>query len=180
MNKHFLALRIPDVYNPKILVINDESIYSDALPIDCGTITIYVPGFNNPLFIEVDPEFNMKFSACSLGIQRFKCNDFQADLPDGVYSIQYTVSPSDKVYVEYYHLRTTLVTNKLNKARGKVLLEPCSPGDEIIEALAELRLIEDFIKAAKVQVEDHHEAEEGMALLIYADKRLNKFLDKDC
>lgn len=180
MSKHILALNIPDTYNPKILVIWDESEYTPDIPVQCGYLTIYVPGFNRPSYIEVSPGFNSRLSACSLGVQTTDCGELQADLPDGIYVVNYAVAPTDKVFVEYNFLRVTGIMNILNVAKGELLLQPCTPTSDVEEQLKELRLIEDFIEAAKIRVEDQHKPQEGIDLLTYAKKRLDKITSKKC
>lgn len=180
MTKHFLALNIIDTYNPKVLTILDESEYSSELPIDCARLKIFPPGFNTPVFIDETPGFNIRLSACALNLQRSKCGELQADLPDGIYIINYSVSPLDKVFIEYNYLRITGIMNALRIAQGNVLLQPCTPMDDMMEQLEELQLIEDFINAAKISVEDHHKPKIGIDLLTYAKNRLDKLLNKTC
>ena len=59
--------------------------------------------------------------------------------------------------------------------RYKYIKNPQAPGADIKEKLEELRLIKGFIDAAKAKVEYCHEPQAGMELLIYAQKRLNKY-----
>lgn len=180
MSKHFLALSIPTTYNPKILTIADESEYSTELNVDCATLEIFVPGFNAPAVITQTPGFNSRISACAMGLQTTQCGELQADLPDGIYIIRYSVSPNDKVFVEYNHLRLTGILNSYYVALGDVQLEPCSPSADVEKQLKELSVIESYIQAARIKVEDQHKAKEGMDLLIYAKERLDRFLKNPC
>ena len=180
MSKHFLSLAIPDTYNPKILTINDESEYAVDLAVDGAKLEIYSPGFNRPIQIDVEQGFQSNISACALNIQRSQCGQAQADLPDGVYSIRYSVSPNAEVFVEYDYLRVTAVTNLLNVALGKLQLQPIALDQTTTDKIKELRLIRTFIDAAKIRVEDQHKTTEGVELLAYAKKRLDVFLNKSC
>lgn len=180
MSKHNLALHIPEVYNPKIIQIIDQSEYSQSLEVTCTYLEVYTPGFKKPTYLEVEPGFNSRLSACALGLQRSHCGELQADLPDGIYVIKYSVAPNEKVYVEYYHLRVTGIMNRLYVAKGELMLQPCSPTQDVEEQLKELRFIEDLIDAAKIRVEDQFKAEEGIALLTYAKIRLEKYTNKKC
>jgi hypothetical protein len=51
----------------------------------------------------------------------------------------------------------------------------CEPPADVKADLDELRLIKSFIDAAKVKVEVCNSPDEGMDLLNYAQKRLDKF-----
>jgi hypothetical protein len=174
---HQLFLDIPHTNNPKVFRVFDASIYSQLLPITCGLLQITPPGFNVPRNIDVLPNFNLVLNACSLGIQTSGCGDSSADLPDGIYIVKYSVSPNDQVYVEYTHLRVTQFYNRYHQKLADLEMSACEPSADIKAQLEELRLIKSFIDAAKAKVEYAHENQDGMELLLYAQKRLMKM---DC
>jgi len=178
---HQLFLDIPHSNNPRILRISDNSVYTDLLDVKCGYLSITPPGFNTPIVIETStPNFNLVLTACSLGMQSHNCQEHLNVLPDGIYTIRYSVSPTDKVYVEYDHLRVTQFINRYNQKLADLEMSACEPDADVKEQLNELRLIKSFIDAAKVKVEDAHQNEDGMNLLIYAQKRLMKLDKTDC
>lgn len=173
--KHQLSLEVPETNNVKVLRIFDTSLYAEEFDTTCGLLQITSPGFNLPVNVDVLPHYNLVLNACTLGLQRSGCGEKSAAMPDGIYIIRYSVSPNDKVFVEYNHLRTTQTVNKYYSELSKLELKGCEPSADVKEQLAELRLIKSFIDAAKVKVEYAHLPQEGMELLIYAQKRLNKF-----
>ncbi len=174
-SKHQLSLELPDTNNIKVLRLFDTSLYAEDLAIDCGTLRITSPGFNLPVAIEILKGFNIVLNACSLGLQRTNCQDASQPIPDGVYVINYSVAPNTSVFVEYNHLRTTQTTNKYFNLLCDLEMSACEPDADVKEKLEELRLIKSFIDAAKAKVEYCHEPQAGMELLIYAQKRLNKY-----
>jgi len=174
-SKHQLSLELPDTNNIKVLRLFDTSLYAEDLAIDCGTLRITSPGFNLPVAIEILKGFNIVLNACSLGLQRTNCQDASQPIPDGVYVINYSVAPNTSVFVEYNHLRTTQTINKYFNLLCDLEMSGCEPGADVKEKLEELRLIKSFIDAAKAKVEYCHEPQAGMELLIYAQKRLNKY-----
>jgi hypothetical protein len=174
-SKHQLSLELPDTNNIKVLRLFDTSLYAQDLAVDCGTLRITSPGFNLPVAIEILKGFNIVLNACSLGLQRTSCQDASQPLPDGIYVINYSVSPNTNVFVEYNHLRTTQTTNKYFNLLCDLEMSGCEPGADVKEKLEELRLIKSFIDAAKAKVEYGHEPQAGMELLIYAQKRLNRY-----
>lgn len=173
--KHQLSLEVPDTNNVKVLRIFDTSLYAENFDTTCGLLQITSPGFNLPVNIDVLPHYNLVLNACTLGLQRTGCGETSAVMPDGIYIIRYSVAPNDKVFVEYNHLRTTQTINKYFSELSKLELAGCEPQADVKERLAELTLIKSFIDAAKIKVEYAHSPHEGMELLIYAQKRLNKF-----
>ena len=174
-SKHQLSLELPDTNNIKVLRLFDTSLYAQDLAIDCGTLRITSPGFNLPVAIEILKGFNIVLNACSLGLQRTNCQDASQPIPDGIYVINYSVAPNTSVFVEYNHLRTTQTTNKYFNLLCDLEMSACEPDADVKEKLEELRLIKVFIDAAKAKVEYGHEPQAGMELLIYAQKRLNKY-----
>ena len=175
-SKHQLSLELPDTNNVKILRVTDTSLYSDSLEVKCGALQIISPGFNVPVTIETLPNFHLVLNACTLSMISTGCSEDAPAIPDGIYVIKYSVSPNDKVYVEYNYLRVTQTLNLYNNILGNLELGGCEPGSDLMAKLQELNLIKSFIDAAKVNVEDVHEPNRGMELLLYAKKRLDKLL----
>lgn len=178
-NKHQLSLEVPETNNCKVFRVFDTSIYSELLDITCGKLEITSPGFNQPIGIDVLPNFNLILNGCTLGIQTDGCGDRSERIPDGIYTVKYSVSPNDKVYVEYHYLRICQTLNTYFDELCKLEMAACDPIPDVKDKLSELRLIKSFIDAAKVKVEQCNELHKGMDLLIYAQKRLSK-LSGEC
>lgn len=175
-SKHQLSLEVLDTNNTKVFRIADTSMYSEDLPVDCGLLQITSPGFNQPVNIDVQKGFNLVLNGCTLGIQLTGCSEAQV-LPDGVYTIRFSVAPNSSVYVEYQHLRITQTNNLYFQELGKLEMAACEPDADVKEKLNELNLIKNFIDAGKAKVEYNHDPAGGMDLLIYAQKRLLKYLN---
>jgi hypothetical protein len=176
-NKHILSLEVPSVSNCGILSVKDTSQYTDDLGIDCEELLITPPGFNSPALIKVKHGFDLHINGCSLGIQSTDCGSTRSTIPDGVYIIRYSVSPNDKAYVEYNHLRVCSIMDKYYKILCDIDMKPCAPSSERADLLAELAYIRTLIDAAVAKVEYCTSPNEGMELYNYAMKRLDKI---DC
>lgn len=177
--RHVLSLDVTETNNIKVFRIADTSIYAD-MPITCGVLQIQAPGFNVIQQFDVVPNFSLVVNACSLGIQTEDCGTNPGNLPDGIYKLQYSVSPNDKVFVEYAHLRTTATMNKYYNLLCDLELAACEPEAVIKDQLEKLREIRSFIDAAKAKAEYCHELDKGMELLKYAQKQLNNFSLNPC
>lgn len=177
-SQHQLSLEVLDTNNTKVFRVADTSLYTDQLPVDCGLLQITSPGFNQPVNIDVQKGFNLVLNGCTLGIQVGGCDQAQI-LPDGIYTIRFSISPNSSVYTEYQHLRITQTNNLYYKELCKLELAACEPAADIKEKLKELNLIRNFVDAAKAKVEYCHDPAAGMELLIYAQKRLMRYVD-DC
>ena len=179
-SKHQLSLELPETNNIKVLRLFDTSLYTEGMAIDCGKLLITSPGFNMPRVIDVLPHFNLVLNACSLGLQSAGCGEHSEVIPDGIYKINYSVSPNNNVFVEYQHLRVVQTLNKYYNLLTQLELSGCEPDADVKEQLTELRLIKSFIDAAKAKVEYCHSPEAGMELLLYAKKRLDKITNSLC
>jgi hypothetical protein len=178
--KHQLSLEVPETNNCQVFRIFDTSIYDEHVPVTCPKLEITSPGFNEPVVIDVVQGFNLVLNGCTLGIQTSGCGTTSDRLPDGIYTIRYSVSPNDQVYVEYHFLRVCQTNNKYFNELCKLELAACEPTADVKEQLAELRLIKSFIDAAKAKVEQCDDLQEGIELLFYAQKRLQNYSSSGC
>jgi hypothetical protein len=184
--KHQLSLDIPNTNNCRIFRVQDTSIYAEHVPVTCPRLEIIPPGFNQAAVINIqitptnEVSFNYILNACTLGLQATGCGDTSEILPDGVYFIRYSVSPNDKVFVEYNHLRTCQILNTYFHELCELELAACEPEADVKAQLEDLRLIKSFIDAAKAKVEICHDVDKGIELLAYANKLLEKYLKDGC
>jgi len=186
--KHTLALDIPDTSCENILRIWDASVYGVGLDVDCPRLDIYLPGFSIPIYYTtnatitpptvLDGGFVKNFSTADLGITH--PNDNAGSFPDGLYTIRYSVSPNDTVYVQYYHLRVTQLMNKYYKEICKIQLQSCEPTAEQHQKLHDLRYIKMYIDAAKAKAEYCHAPVQANEMYVYAEKLLAKYQTGCC
>jgi len=178
--KHQLSLEVPDTNNCSVFRIVDTSIYDEHVPVTCTELLITSPGYNQPVVINPIQGFNLILNGCTLGIQTGGCGTVSEVIPDGIYTIRYSISPNDKVFVEYHYLRTCQVLNMYFSELCKLELSACEPAPEVKDALNELRLIKSFIDAAKAKVEQCDDLQQGMELFRYAQARLQKYASGGC
>lgn len=178
--KHILSLEVPTVANCEILKIQDTSQYADNLATDCTQLVITPPGSVYVAVVEVQPGFDLNINACALSLQSTGCETSRSDLQDGVYIIRYQVSPTDKVYVEYNHLRITTILSTYYKKLCELDITPCEPSSVKEQLLAEMKYIRTLIDAAKAKVEYCQSPNEGMELYKFAKKKLEKITCDVC
>lgn len=195
LSRHQLSLDILNTTNESAFVIWDTSLYSDILSLDCPVLEITSPGFVYPVYITtVDgddigngvtttplsfPGACLVLNACTLGVITTGCDADAPPLADGLYHIRYSVSPNDKVYVEYDHLRLTRFYNRLDSARCRTNLACCEPTSSQKAFLREIALIEQIAKAAKNYVEQCGRKDDGLCLYQFACKKLRD-LENGC
>lgn len=186
--RHTLALDIPETACENILRIWDASVYGDGLEIDCPRLDIYLPGFSLPIYYVnndaisppavLEPGFVKNFSTSDLGITT--ADSVPQAFPDGLYTIKYSVSPNETVYVEYYHLRTTQLMNRYYKEVCKIQLQACEPTAEQHQKMHDLRYIKMYIDAAKSKAEYCHSPIQAIEMYQYAEQLLAKYLTGCC
>jgi hypothetical protein len=174
--KHILSLEVPTVANCEILSIRDTSQYSDIVAKDCPELIIKTPVYNKPAIIEVTPGFDLIRAGCDLQIQTTNCGEENIALPDGVYVIRYSLSPNDKAFVEYNHLRTTAILNLYYEVLCGLNLADCEPSSDKQDLIKEVNYLRILIDSAKAQVEYCINPKKGMEMYDYALKRLRKIL----
>lgn len=184
METNKLALNIPDIMTDCIFRIEDTSVYSALMPYTCPTVQIKAPGFSNWITfddttpITIGKGFVLNLTACDLQLQFNNCNDQFNALPDGVYTVKYSQSPNDRLYVEYDHLRVTALKQTLKGKLCELKLSACEPSAETKAKFDELMTISGYIDAAKAYVEYCGKVSEGMELYNYAKKKLDSFTCK--
>ena len=147
--KHILSLEIPDVANCEIFSIWDTSEYSDQLPIDCPTLSIVPPGFQNPISLDQTENFHRDFSTCAFGLQTMDCSNTRNTFPDGIYVIRWSVAPHDKVYVEYNHLRITSIMKMYYEKLNELDTSKTEPLTSIADTVLQLR--KDEVKSKNIR-----------------------------
>ena len=183
--RHNLALEIPHIGCENAIRIMDTSVYGHNMVISCPRLDVTLPGFNSPVYItqidgeDLQPYFTVNLSAVELDLQP-ESNTGLLQLPDGLYTIRYSVSPNDKVYVEKYHLRTTSIDNQYYTELCKLQLEPCEPGAELKQKINDLRYIRMYIDAAIAKAEYCNSPNQATDMLNFASRLLNKFYNGEC
>jgi len=183
--KHILSLEVLDVSNTKYLSIRDTSKYAKGLGTDCAELLITPPpakGTTNKKtsIIEVKPGFDLNITACAMNLQLMSCNEIRTDIPDGVYVIKYQLSPHNKTYVEYNHLRTTGLMKMYYEKLCKLELAACEPDSTRKKLMSEMNVIRMLIDGAKSKVKYCSQPDAGIELFNFAKKKLERIVCKQC
>lgn len=177
MGKSILSLRFPDLTNEGILLIEDTSTYNPDITPTCPNLQITPPGYKTPASIDpLTTGFRLVLNSCTLGISSpGDCSTNLPNIQDGPYYIRYSISPNDKVYVEYWYMRTVKAMNRWNELLCALKIPCCLPDQEMVYAIQQLYLIRAFIDSAKVTVEEcGHNIQEGVNQLRYANALMAK------
>jgi hypothetical protein len=121
-----LDILVVPTYNTFTLGVFDASIYPTSPPIvSSPTIEITIPSLGEAILPFKVDDFNI-FSSSSFGITDV-CEPF-SPLPDGVYTLNYTVAPAYENSVTKTFMRTEAIQEKFDKAFMKLDMMECSGG----------------------------------------------------
>lgn len=165
-----LILDIPDTYSVKTLRINDSSLYNADLDVECGLLEIIPPGYTKSINFDVSAAFSIVLNSSNLKLAKVRVfKDLQA-LPDGVYSIKYSIKPNAEAWVEYDHMRINKILKSYYELLCAVKLQPYPTDKRIKKELKRISEIRTYIDASKVEVEECGNRNRGLELYNYAQE----------
>lgn len=170
-----LNILVLPTYNTQTLGVADVSIYPPAPPISSPTMEITVPGFGKVTLPFVPNDFNI-FNSTSLGIT--SVGDEFLPLPDGVYTLRYSVTPSYLNYVERTIIRVDQLQEKFDEAFMKLDMMECDRAIKT-QAKVDLNTIYFFIQGA-IAAANNCAVAEANKLYNQAQKMLNNFVKNNC
>ena len=115
-----LDILVVPTYNTLTLGVVDASTY-DVTP-SAPTIEITVPGFAKVTLPFVPNDFNI-FNSTVLGLT--SVGDSLLPLPDGVYTLRYSISPAYINFVEKNIMRTEMLQEKFDEAFMQLDMMQC-------------------------------------------------------
>lgn len=180
---HVLGLYIDDCEcDCRILKITDISIYDSEMDVTNRVLKINIPGNNNCDYLPPFPKSGTGFySSNTFGITAASCGEGLISLPDGIYTITYSVCPNEQVFTTEKVLRTCTTRCLILNQLSNILKGNCNNivvdgyGNDItskrVQDLKDLLILLDTAKS-DVKVHKDDQAEEK---LLYVSKKLNSF-----
>lgn len=170
-----LDILVIPTYNSKILGIADISTYPDSPPISAPTIEITVPGFGLVSLPFVPNEFNV-FNSTILEITAV--GDDLTPLPDGVYTLTYSVTPAFENFVTKTIMRVEQLQEKFDEAFMKLDMMECDMAIKK-QSKVELNTIYFFIQGA-IAAANNCAVDAANKLYIQAARQLANFTRNGC
>lgn len=174
-----LILDIPDTFDVRTLRINDSSMYGDV-DVECGLIEVIPPGYTKSVNFNVSKGFSLVLNTSNLKIAQTKVFRDLKDLPDGVYSIKYSIKPNDDLWIQYDYMRINKLMKSYYEMLCQVKLRPYPTENKIKDELKRLAEIRTYIDAAKVEVEECGNRKNGLDLYNYAQELITSGLCFTC
>lgn len=172
-----LSLHIEESVDCKSILIKDTSVYNTKIQIECAELLVTPPGFEDTYSFKVDPGFYNSYM--SLDFETNSCEKDIYTLQDGIYQLRYQICPTDKLFVEYNHLRQCSALNMYYEGLCSLNIGNCELKKEQQEKADKLREIKTYLDAAKSYVEFCNAPDKGLELHNYAIEKLKK-LNLNC
>lgn len=111
--------------NCKTLGIVDESYYAPTPVISSPELTIWIPGFSNPVIVSFIPRKVNIINSNDLGLTTAASPDALSNIPDGVYKVKYTMTPATTYSVEKIFFRVCKLNCRYQNALLKLDIFNC-------------------------------------------------------
>jgi len=173
-----LNLHIIPETDCRFLSIADRSVYNPDIPVTDAVIQITPPGFNYPINFYYEPHKILTVNSSVLKISTAKRMSDLLCLPDGVYIIKQQICPHDKMFAEYYYMRTTLLDLEILSKRCRLNSIEIN-SKEFKELREKIQDIEFYIKQSKAAAESCGDIKKAGIFYSKAEKLINE-LDINC
>lgn len=165
-----LDIQLIDTYSLNTLALADISDY-DNLVIKNPTLEISAPGFNKQVVFFTPKQINV-YTPADLKID---C-DKEAGLPDGIYTIKYSIFPNIDNVVEKYFFRTNIIENAYQQAVLSILQGKCSCKSDYNKEILSIRLLMEGAVAASSK----NQIELSYQLYNKASEKINRIKNCKC
>jgi hypothetical protein len=169
-----LDFLVINTYNTLTLGVADISVY-DSTPV-APTIEITIPNTTTVVSKPFTPDDFNVFNSSSLGLTAV--GQPLAPLPDGVYFIEYSISPAQTYHVEHNIMRTAKIQEKFDNAFMKLDMMECD-GPIRTQAKVTLNSIYYMIQGS-IAAANNSAIVTANKLYTQADMMLNNFIRANC
>lgn len=168
-----LNILVLPTYNKMLLGVADASTYSSP-PVN-PTIEITVPSFGTAVLPFTINDYNL-FNSESLGITATGAD--LLPLPDGIYTLKYSIAPALTNYVERTILRVDQLQEKFDEAFMRLDMMECDKAIKT-QAKVDLNTIYFFINGA-IAAANNCAIDTANKLYAQASMMLNNFTKTNC
>ena len=121
-----LDIKVEELLNSKILIVKDASWYNPEIAVTNARIDLQYPGSTDYFSIPVGKNFNYVINSNTLNITNVTHSDNLSELPDGIWTIKYSICPNDELFVEYTFLRNTKQLIKWHNLYCSIQIDRCA------------------------------------------------------
>lgn len=156
--------------------IFDTSTYCTGEAVENYLVEVLPPSRSTWVTFHVLKGFSVVLNSSNLGYKKAKDSGELLDLQDGIYELSLSHKPNIHTLTKFYHLRTVQLTRKVRKQWTKLIGEECKiTRNEFYSNRDKLREIEEYIQAAKYQVEELGDKKKGKEIYDFAQKLIEQY-----
>lgn len=170
-----LDILVIPTYNTLTLGVADNSTYPDPNTTTSPNIEICVPGFDDVNIVFTQNSFNV-FNSYTLGLT--SVDDDLLPIPDGVYTLTYSVSPPLENFVTKTIIRVEQLQQKFDEAFMKLDMMQC---DMAIKTQSKVELMSIyFLIQGAIAAANNCAVDTANKLYAQASKQLGYFIKNNC
>lgn len=166
-----------DTHSRLTMAIGDSSYYPSGFIVSTPTIEITVPGYDAITLPFVARGIQI-YNSESLGLNCLDVNCTEFPLPDGIYTVKYSIYPAYTYYVQKTFIRVSALQEKLDEVYLKMDMMECNRELEYQDRKI-LDTIEAFIQGA---IAAANKCANKLAMDLYrkAQKSMDNFINNRC
>ncbi len=170
-----LNILVLPTYNSETLGIADASTYPDSPAVVAPSIDITIPGFGVVTIPFVPNDFNV-FNSTTLEITAV--GDDLTPIPDGVYTLTYSVTPAYENFVTKTIMRVEQLQERFDEAFMKLDMMEC---DRAIKTQSKVDLLSIyFLIQGSIAAANNCAVDTANKLYLQASKMLTNFIKNNC
>lgn len=178
MDQPILDITLMDTYSLKTMGIADISMYPNGYNISNSTIEVTAPGFKK-VAIQFNPKSVNIINSNSINLTCSLSYEGLASLPDGIYTLRYSISPNQTNFVEKSFMRIEQLECKYATAFLYLDLDDTSFKETHKGKLKKLDLAKIFMKGSIAAV---NECDHLLGIKLYkkAQEIIEDIIDGEC
>jgi hypothetical protein len=170
-----LDILVIPTYNTKTLGVADNSTYPTSPAVQSPTMEITIPGFGLVSIPFNTNDFNV-YNSSSLELT--SVDEDLIAIPDGIYTLTYSVSPAYLNYVTKNIMRVEQIQERFDSAFMKLDMMECDMAIKK-QAKVELNTIY-FLIQGSIAAANNCAVDVANKLYLQASKQLDKFINNNC
>lgn len=156
--------------------IFDTSSYCTGESVENFLVEVLPPSKTKSTPFHVLKGFSLVLNSSNLGYKKAKDTGELLDLHDGIYELTQSHKPNIHTLTKFYHLRVVALVRKVRKQWAKLIDKECKLSrDDFFSSRDKLREIDEYVLAAKYQVEEQGDKKKGKETYDFAQKLLEQY-----
>ena len=174
-----LSLEVSCANDSKLMRLFDTSFYCEDQTIENYLVEVLPVNASRWVTFHVQRGFSLVLNSSNLQYVKVSSVTGLVDIPDGIYEFKQSIKPNIHTLSHFFHLRTVDIYHKLRHAWNNLISGKCDiTKREFVEHRDKLREIDEYLLAAKFEVEECNNKKKGKELYEFSRKLLEQYTNK--